>query len=192
MPPTIERESILSELGDLRDYQVAEGNADVRRWEVFGADDQRIGEVRELIVDTHAMKARYLVVTLERGLPNVSERRDALVPLARARLDERLERVYVEDVNTSTASTLPVYERGTLTPERERALFSARPAEARPNAAVHPGGTGAELRPGGSGAEMRPGGSGAEARSPTAVVTETVVTRTTRVIVEPKKEEEPV
>lgn len=177
MPPTVERESILSELGDLRDYQVAEGNADVRRWEVYGADNQRIGQVRELIVDTHAMKARYLVVSLDGGLPNVHQGRDALVPLARARLDERLERVYVEDVSSSTASTLPVYERGTLTPERERALFASRPP-----AAVHPGGSGAEVRPGGSGAEARP----------TAVVTETVVTRTTRVIVEPKKEEEPV
>jgi hypothetical protein len=42
----------LATLGGLRDYRVADGSPDIRRWEVFAADSRRIGVVRELIVDT--------------------------------------------------------------------------------------------------------------------------------------------
>lgn len=115
----------LTTLGGLRDYRVADGSPDIRRWEVFAADSRRIGVVRELIVDTDAMKARYMVVSLDEGLPGDAHARDALVPLGRARLDDAIDRVYVDDVVAATAHTLPRYA-SPLTPEREASLFGTR------------------------------------------------------------------
>lgn len=49
-------------------YKVADGDPDVRGWEVIGSDGRRIGEVDDLLVDTAAMKVRYLEVRLDRHL----------------------------------------------------------------------------------------------------------------------------
>ncbi|HEX6903707.1 MAG TPA: PRC-barrel domain-containing protein [Thermoanaerobaculia bacterium] len=52
-------------LRSLHNHRISEGDPDVRGWEVYGADDRRIGRVDDLLVDTHTMKTRYLSVTLE-------------------------------------------------------------------------------------------------------------------------------
>ena len=55
-------------LRNLRGYKVAEGDPDVRGWEVAGGDGLRIGTVNDLLVDTVAGKARYLDIQLDPGL----------------------------------------------------------------------------------------------------------------------------
>jgi hypothetical protein len=55
-------------LRDLRGYRVAEGDPDVRSWEVVGGDGRRIGTVNDLLVDTAEGKVRYLDVQLDTGL----------------------------------------------------------------------------------------------------------------------------
>lgn len=115
----------LAALGDLVDYQVADGNPDIRGWDVYGNDNVRLGEARELIVDTEAMKARYLVIALDRSL--APEDRWVVVPVGRARLDDTLDRVYVDDVTAGTWSTLPVYTES-FTRDQEAALFGAQPS----------------------------------------------------------------
>ncbi len=120
----------LCPLGELADYRVSEGNPDIRGWDVFGNDSLRLGEVRELIVDTEAMKARYMVVSLDRTLPNVQGDRRVLVPVGRARLDDALDRVYLEDVTVATANTLPDYKEDAFTFEQERSLFGGTGKEA--------------------------------------------------------------
>ena len=52
-------------LDQLDDFRVASGDPDVRGWEVVGSDGGKIGEVDELLVDTRAMKVRYLDVDLD-------------------------------------------------------------------------------------------------------------------------------
>lgn len=49
-------------------YKVAEGDPDVRGWDVMDRDGQRIGEVDDLLVDPEALKVRYLEVRLDRRL----------------------------------------------------------------------------------------------------------------------------
>lgn len=46
-------------------YKVAEGDPDVRGWDVMDRDGSRIGEVDDLLVDTEALKVRYLEVRLD-------------------------------------------------------------------------------------------------------------------------------
>jgi hypothetical protein len=138
----------LAPLGELEDYRVKEGNPDIRGWEAYGADSLRIGEVRELIVDTAAMKARYMVLSLDRTLPNVEGDRRVIVPIGRARLDDALDRVYLDDVTIATAYTLPAYDAELLDAEKERSLFggglpdrSPPPANVQPPPPQHLAGT---------------------------------------------------
>ena len=52
----------------LRAYRIADGDPDVRGWEVVGGDGRRIGSVNDLLVDTAEGKVRYLDVQLDTGL----------------------------------------------------------------------------------------------------------------------------
>ncbi|HSG39153.1 MAG TPA: PRC-barrel domain-containing protein, partial [Thermoanaerobaculia bacterium] len=55
----------VSPLRSLHNHRISDGDPDVRGWEVYGADSRRIGRVDDLLVDTEAMKTRYLAVTLD-------------------------------------------------------------------------------------------------------------------------------
>jgi hypothetical protein len=55
-------------LGRLRRYKVADGDPDVRGWQVDGNDGQTIGQVDDLLVDPDALKVRYLQIRLARRL----------------------------------------------------------------------------------------------------------------------------
>jgi hypothetical protein len=57
--------SSVTPLRSLHNYRIAESDPDVRGWEVIGAEGRRIGEVDDLLVDTKALKARYLEVALD-------------------------------------------------------------------------------------------------------------------------------
>jgi hypothetical protein len=54
-------------------YKVAEGDPDVRGWDVMDRDGNRIGEVDDFLIDTEAMKVRYLEVRLDRRLVHGTE-----------------------------------------------------------------------------------------------------------------------
>jgi hypothetical protein len=58
----------IAALRNLRAHKVAEGDPDVRGWEVAGGDNLRIGTVNDLLVDTVAGKVRYLDIELDPGL----------------------------------------------------------------------------------------------------------------------------
>ncbi|MGI8546056.1 MAG: PRC-barrel domain-containing protein, partial [Gemmatimonadaceae bacterium] len=53
-------------LGDLGDFQVAEGYPDPRGWDVMNASGQKVGKVHDLIVDTGEMRTRYLDIKLDK------------------------------------------------------------------------------------------------------------------------------
>src|SRR5215210_412475 len=59
-------------LRSLHNFRIAEGDPDVRGWDVLGADGRKIGEVDELLVDTQGLRVRYLDVTLD--LESIQER----------------------------------------------------------------------------------------------------------------------
>lgn len=106
-------------LDDLEDFEVAEGEPDVRGWEVLSADGDRIGEVDQLLVDTNAMKVRYLDVDLENDIIGTDEDRHALIPIGFARLDEDNDQVIVDNLRTSDVPSLPPYGHEPITREHE-------------------------------------------------------------------------
>ena len=46
---------------DRSDFEVVDGEPDIRGWDVKNANGQKIGEVEELIVDAQEKKVRYMV-----------------------------------------------------------------------------------------------------------------------------------
>jgi photosynthetic reaction center H subunit len=100
----------MAPLRQLDEFDVAEGDADPRGWAVVAADGRRIGEVDDLVVDTAALRARYLDVELDRGRAGDTGGRRALVPVGYARLDDSGRRVLLDAVTSGEASTLPTYD----------------------------------------------------------------------------------
>ena len=115
---TIPRDRVVP-LDQLDDFRVAEGDPDVRGWEVIGADGRKIGEVDNLLVDTDAMKVRYLDVDLDDDLLESGEDRHILIPIGYARLDEEEDRVSVDSLRSADVAALPVYDHAPLTEEYE-------------------------------------------------------------------------
>ncbi len=108
-------------LDELDDFEVAEGDPDVRGWRVLAADGRPIGEVDNLLVDTGAMKVRYLDVDLEDDVDGGGDRH-ILVPIGFARLDEAEDRVFVDSLTSLELRSMPVYDHGPLTREYETDL----------------------------------------------------------------------
>lgn len=109
-------------LDDLDDFRVADGDPDVRGWDVIAADGHKIGEVDELLVDTAAMKVRYLDVDLDDGVVRAGENRHVLIPIGYARVDEQDDRIFVDDLDSARFAALPEYSHQPLTREYENVL----------------------------------------------------------------------
>lgn len=127
-------------LDELDDFEVAEGDPDVRGWDVFSADGRRIGEVDELLVDTTAMKVRYLDVDLDDELLGApGDDRHILIPIGYARLQRDDDRIRVDGLDSADLAGMPRYTHGPLTREFEMSLMQ------RYNPTFTPDDAGAEL-----------------------------------------------
>ena len=133
--------SHIAPLKALKDYKVASDDPDVRGWNVFGRDGRGIGEVDDLLVDTVAMRARYLDVELDRdllaavpavpGTPAVepvldrdgrAAGRHILIPIGMARLDEDHDRIYLDGFDAQDVAVLPAYDHRAFNREYETGL----------------------------------------------------------------------
>ena len=101
-------------LDRLDDFEVADGDPDVRGWSVVSADGKKIGEVDQLLVDTDAMKVRYLDVDLEGAMPG-SDSRHTLLPIGYVALDRHTETVRATTLRAAECAAVPPYTREPLT-----------------------------------------------------------------------------
>jgi uncharacterized protein (TIGR02271 family) len=97
-------------LSDLKDIEVSDRDPDVRGWDVISADGRKIGEVDDLLVDTSAMKVRYLDVELDKEHRGTDRERHILVPVGHARLNEDDDRVLVSTLRQTDIGTIPTYD----------------------------------------------------------------------------------
>lgn len=109
-------------LDELEDFEVAEGEPDVTGWDVISADGRKIGEVDQLLVDTDAMKVRYLDVDVSDDLISSGEDRHILIPVGYARLNESEDQVLVDTLHSSDVESLPEYTHGPVSREFESRL----------------------------------------------------------------------
>jgi len=114
----------LARLHDLSGYKVAEGDPDIRSWHVKTADGRKVGKVHDLIVDTRAMKVRYMDVELDRGELGLDADRHVLIPIGGARLDDEHDDVRLSTIGATELMTAPAYDHGALTPDTEDRIRS--------------------------------------------------------------------
>ena len=99
----------IARLSDLSDWELKDGEPDVRGWEVVTDRGQHVGEVHELLADPSARRVRYLEVevdTREGGLE-----RSIAFPIGSARIEEDSRRVRLAATQTPSAD-LPRYGGG--------------------------------------------------------------------------------
>jgi photosynthetic reaction center H subunit len=122
---TVATDRQVAPLKELKDFQVAKGDPDVRGWNVYSNDGRKIGEVDDLLVDTAAMKVRYLDVDLDRDVRGAMggdlQRDHVLIPIGSAQLEEKDDRVMVDLLHTLVGG-LPAYDHTALNREYEADL----------------------------------------------------------------------
>lgn len=124
----------LVHLGDMSDLQVADGDPDIRGWDVRTADGEKIGKVKDLVVDTGLMKVRYFEAQIDKEAISASDDRDVLIPIGSARLDDDEDDVYLSS-SIVDPRTLPPYDRNTLSRAYEVSLRERFPGNSGTNPA---------------------------------------------------------
>lgn len=123
--PAVPDELRIVPLSQARDFQLESGAPDLRGWNVFGADGERLGQVDELLVDPATLKVRYLSVDLLDDLFLLNDDRHVLVPLELVDLKERGSDVWVRDLPAAEVARLPAYTGGPVHPATARAVDGA-------------------------------------------------------------------
>lgn len=130
----------LQELGG-SDYEIAEGQPDIRGWDVKDANGKTIGEVDELIFDVQSLKVRYIVLDLEGNVLDL-DTRDVLVPVGIAQLQDKGDDVILSGVTADQIRSLPEYNKDMIDAEAEnkiRNVFAGAGGAALTGAALTPG-----------------------------------------------------
>jgi photosynthetic reaction center H subunit len=123
-------DSRLARISELSDVEVADHHPDVRGWDVVASDGQKIGDVKDLVADTAAMKVRYLDVELDKEYRRTDEESRVLVPIEHAQLIEDDDIVRLDTVASQQARDIPTH-RGTFDREYEARVTRIFPADAR-------------------------------------------------------------
>jgi len=116
--PVSEASGILP-IGEAKRIRLPRDSPDLRGWNVFGSDGERIGTVSDMLVDPDALKVRYLDVDLLDDLFTLDEDRHVLVPLEAVDLRERGRDIWLKDTPAAMLSRLPAYTGGALDPALE-------------------------------------------------------------------------
>jgi sporulation protein YlmC with PRC-barrel domain len=112
---------------DARGIQLPKEAPNLKGWNVFGSDGERIGTVSEMLVDTQALRVAYLDIDLLQDLYTLNEDRHVLVPMEAIDLKERGQDIWLKDTPARALSRLPAYTGDALDPALEpriREVFS--------------------------------------------------------------------
>src|SRR3954468_11659612 len=88
------------------DFEVAKDEPDVRGWTVVDRAGEECGEVDDLIVDTSAMKVRYLEVDPE-DADDAGDERGLYLPIDSVDLDRDSKRVILRGAAASMRTLVP-------------------------------------------------------------------------------------
>jgi hypothetical protein len=122
VPPERVPRGELAPLDALDDFELADGVADVRGWDVVDAHGRRIGEVHAILVDTAAEAPRYLDVEVDHAVMRTSDDRHLLIPVGCARVDDDDDRVHVTTLDASALAGTPLYDHRPVTREFEQSI----------------------------------------------------------------------
>jgi sporulation protein YlmC with PRC-barrel domain len=100
-------------------FEIADGQPDIRGWNVKDFNGRKIGEVDELIFDENSRRVRYMVVDLDGNDLDLGDR-EVLVPIGFVQLHEKDDDVILPLVSRNQLMALPDYEEDGITPELEQ------------------------------------------------------------------------
>lgn len=103
------------------DFEIADGQPDIRGWDVKDENGNRIGEVDELIFDEQSRKVRYMVLDLSNNKLDLEER-DVLVPIGLAQIDRDDDDILLPGVTTQQLSSLPAYDEDNFDADSEAGI----------------------------------------------------------------------
>ncbi|GAB2683870.1 hypothetical protein GCM10027037_01100 [Mucilaginibacter koreensis] len=107
------------------DYEMADGQPNIKGWDVYDINRRKIGEVDELLFNPASRRVRYMVVDLRKNDFNLASRKIA-IPVGVAELHEHDDEVLLPEVTAVHLTSLPAYETGKpLTHDRELAIRNA-------------------------------------------------------------------
>jgi len=106
------------------DFDIVDGEPDIRGWDVKTAAGQKIGEVEELIVDAQRKKVRYMVVELDDDELDLDDDREVLIPIGLAQLHKDDDDVILPNVQIEQLRSLPEYDEDKLDNTIERQICS--------------------------------------------------------------------
>ncbi|HEX2723149.1 MAG TPA: PRC-barrel domain-containing protein [Gemmatimonadaceae bacterium] len=129
-------ESRLVRLGDLKNFQVVDGDHDIRGWEVRAPEGPKVGKVEELLVDEAERRVRYVHVKVDKSALNIDNDRHVLVPIGAIGLDPNRKDVLLERLPIQGLAGVPAYKGGPITREYETSLRSYYGATAATAAAA--------------------------------------------------------
>lgn len=103
-------------LKDAKDFRLAKGAPNLKGWAVYGADNEKLGAVTQMLVDPVAMSVRYLDVDVADDLFGLTDDRHVLVPLDNVELRERSQDAWVQGLSAAQIAHLPAYLGGPVDP----------------------------------------------------------------------------
>ena len=106
------------------DYEIADGQPDIKGWDVKDESGKNIGEVKDLLFDETSRKVRYLIVDFDGNDFDLDDRK-VLVPIGIANLHQNDDDVILPGVTASQLQSLPSYEKGNLTTDTEHSIRNA-------------------------------------------------------------------
>jgi photosynthetic reaction center H subunit len=115
----------LAELRQLDDYVIADGDPEIRGWEVKSAaslGERAVGRVEDLIVDLETLRVRYILVCLDKNAVATTRDRRILVPIGIGRLDEHKDEVRLDGYTTAHLVRIPEFRPGKLTRNYEESV----------------------------------------------------------------------
>lgn len=109
----------LFRMEELEDYKIADNEPDVRGWDIVDYQKEKIGVVKELIVDIDKEKVRYLDIIATQELSLSGGDRHFIVPIGVAQIDETENRVVVREIDKTTLMSIPNYTGNAVTRDYE-------------------------------------------------------------------------
>ena len=109
---------------ELDRYTVAEGEPDIRGWDVYTSTGRQLGEVEDLLIDTTSNEVVMLDIDLKR------DDRHTMAPIRAAWIDREHRRVVLDTSRIATDDDVPALRRQTAPLPDETERFNQRYAQA--------------------------------------------------------------
>lgn len=104
------------------DFEITDGQPDIRGWEIIDPQGRKIGKVSELIFDSRARRVRYMIANVINNKELQLEERKVMVPIGLAELDQVDDVVVLHTVTPFQLRALPKYDKEELGAKTERSI----------------------------------------------------------------------